>query len=423
MSSPSYTCISCRVAFANADLQRAHYKSDWHRYNLKRKLAEMVAVTAEEFKQRVLDKQAQTTDAPQDSSTICKVCSKHFNTGNAFTNHMQSKKHKETEARIARQLQAEVEKRNEKNREKGLEDELTSKTGETVAAGDNKVVGPSVDKSKKTEEKSIGGKIQSQPMGASSSQDVEMADEEDGEWEEIEGEPISVTDCLFCSHSSRSVVNNCKHMTQSHSFFLPNVEFLVDLEGLLAYLGEKVGCGFMCLWCNEKGRSFFSLDAVQRHMRDKGHCKLQYEGDMIYEYAEFFDFRKSYPDSADRVTSGDTEEADSDDEEVDESALQLQQDGFELVLPSGSRIGHRELQRYFRQNIPATRQIVKRNSEVIGRIMTQYKALGWSGNKGEAASRRIRDMRFVQKYRSRKDLHLAVKANKFQPHLRPQVIF
>lgn len=53
-----------------------------------------------------------------------------------------------------------------------------------------------------------------------------------------------------------------------------------------------------------------------------------------------------------------------------------------LWLP-GARIGHRELQRYFRQNIPATRQIVKRNSEVIGRVMTQYKALGWSGNKGK----------------------------------------
>lgn len=47
-------------------------------------------------------------------------------------------------------------------------------------------------------------------------------------------------------------------------------------------------------------------------------------------------YRKSYPDSAECVSSGDTE-ADSD-EEVEESALQLQQDGFELVLPSGEEI-------------------------------------------------------------------------------------
>lgn len=29
-------------------------------------------------------------------------------------------------------------------------------------------------------------------------------------------------------------------MTKSHGLFLPDVEYLVDLEGLLTYLGEKV---------------------------------------------------------------------------------------------------------------------------------------------------------------------------------------
>ncbi|XP_022079728.1 zinc finger protein 622-like [Acanthaster planci] len=415
MSSLSFTCISCRVAFASADLQRAHYKSDWHRYNLKRKLAEMVPVTAEEFKQRVLDKQAQASQAQQDSSSSCQTCGKHFSTGNAFTNHMQSKKHRETEARIARQREVEVEKRNAKNREKGLDSESTAESKDV--ATENK----SVDKAETSKTK-IREKRESLGGASSSTQDVEMADDDD-EWEEIEGEPITTTDCLFCSHTSQSVEKNCSHMTRAHSFFLPNVEYVCDLEGLLAYLGEKVGCGFMCLWCNDRGRTFYSLDAVQRHMRDKGHCKLQYEGDIIYEYADFYDFRKSYPDHA---RGGETEEGvagDSDDDEVDDSALQIQQEGYELVLPSGARIGHRELHRYFRQNVPPVRQIVKCHKAVIGRIMTQYRALGWSGNKGEAAQKQIRDMRYFQKFRSRKDLHLSMKANKMQPHLRPQVIF
>ena len=38
MSAPLYTCITCRVGFRTAELQRNHYKSDWHRYNLKRKV-------------------------------------------------------------------------------------------------------------------------------------------------------------------------------------------------------------------------------------------------------------------------------------------------------------------------------------------------------------------------------------------------
>lgn len=99
MSNPGFTCITCRVAFNNADLQRFHYKSDWHRYNLKRKVVEMPAVTAEDFKQRVLAQQAQNAEAEKDTATFCKLCSKHFSTWNSYSNHLQSKKHKEAEVK------------------------------------------------------------------------------------------------------------------------------------------------------------------------------------------------------------------------------------------------------------------------------------------------------------------------------------
>lgn len=49
---------------------------------------------------------------------------------------------------------------------------------------------------------------------------------------------LPVTDCLFCSHHSRSLMKNVAHMTKEHSFFIPDLEFLVDLRGLLRYLGE-----------------------------------------------------------------------------------------------------------------------------------------------------------------------------------------
>lgn len=50
---------------------------------------------------------------------------------------------------------------------------------------------------------------------------------------------LPVTDCLFCSHHSRSLLRNVAHMTKEHSFFIPDVEFLVDLGGLIRYLGES----------------------------------------------------------------------------------------------------------------------------------------------------------------------------------------
>lgn len=54
MEGPLFTCITCYVGFRLADDQRAHYKSDWHRYNLKRKVADMKPISQADFDQRVV---------------------------------------------------------------------------------------------------------------------------------------------------------------------------------------------------------------------------------------------------------------------------------------------------------------------------------------------------------------------------------
>lgn len=121
----SYTCISCRVAFADGEVQRAHYKTDWHRYNLKRKVADMPPVTAENFQERVM---AQRVAAEQHLSQAaahenCAVCNKTFSTPNAYQNHLQSHKHQQAERQALLAAQKKVEKMNEKNLEKGLGEE------------------------------------------------------------------------------------------------------------------------------------------------------------------------------------------------------------------------------------------------------------------------------------------------------------
>ena len=63
----------------------------------------------------------QAAEKEKDTSGRCTVCQKHFSTQNAFQNHLQSKKHKELEAKNAKVLESQVQKRNEKNQEKGLE--------------------------------------------------------------------------------------------------------------------------------------------------------------------------------------------------------------------------------------------------------------------------------------------------------------
>ena len=71
-----FTCVTCHVAFRTADDQRSHYKTDWHRYNLKRKVAGMVPVSRTDFNSRVLAQQAKEQREAEQAkySGHCDVC-------------------------------------------------------------------------------------------------------------------------------------------------------------------------------------------------------------------------------------------------------------------------------------------------------------------------------------------------------------
>ncbi|KAI8845589.1 hypothetical protein BC829DRAFT_399408 [Chytridium lagenaria] len=83
-----FTCLACHVAFHGAEHQREHYKSDWHRYNLKRKVADLPPVTQEAFALRL----------KASFQGSCIPCGKSYSTDNAYANHLISKKHKDAEA-------------------------------------------------------------------------------------------------------------------------------------------------------------------------------------------------------------------------------------------------------------------------------------------------------------------------------------
>ena len=78
-------------------------------------------------------------------------------------------------------------------------------------------------------------------------------------------------------------------------------------------------------------------------MMDKGHCKLLHEGDAIVEYADFYDYSSSYPDN-----ENDENEETKPNSESDVDLTRLDDTGYELTLPSGAKVGHRSLMRYYR---------------------------------------------------------------------------
>ena len=182
---------------------------------------------------------------------------------------------------------------------------------------------------------------------------------------------LTPTDCLFCSLASPSFEVNLAHMSSIHSFFIPDAEYLVDVTGLVTYLGEKIAIGNVCIYCGDKGREFRSLEAVRKHMVDKSHCKIAYssEADRL-EVSDFYDFSSSYPgaepdgeewedvddddepaddvvESSDRVQEKD--DSDSEDD-VPTNQITYGDSDLELVLPSGARIGHRSMRRYYAQH-------------------------------------------------------------------------
>lgn len=76
-------------------------------------------------------------------------------------------------------------------------------------------------------------------------------------------------------------------MVKKYSFFVPDIEYLVDLEGLLEYLQEKVRLGNMCLYCEKR---FSSTIACQHHMISSSHCKMKYEGKINFYFVYYFSF-------------------------------------------------------------------------------------------------------------------------------------
>jgi pre-60S factor REI1 len=48
-----FTCMACQVAFRSGEGQRNHYRSDWHRYNLKRKVADLPPIALAQFDQKL----------------------------------------------------------------------------------------------------------------------------------------------------------------------------------------------------------------------------------------------------------------------------------------------------------------------------------------------------------------------------------
>jgi pre-60S factor REI1 len=290
------------------------------RYNLKRRVASLPPISSEVFTEKVLQARAATT-AQADKAGFeqtCEACQKTYYSENSFRNHLSSAKHKAKAA-------ARATKPTGKNDDEAssMSFSLGEPAAESVADSEaEEEFNEVVEGLKKTglDEPASPVKRPSNPhLSAQEQNRPEHPISQSSSEEQIQSAtPVASTEakntasptpktCLFCNHESETPPLNVAHMEKVHGMFLPERQYLVDLEGLLGYLQKKVFELNECLICGKMKANVF---AVQTHMRDKGHCQIPYttEEEQL-EIGDFYDFRSTYSDGEWEDVSDEEEES------------------------------------------------------------------------------------------------------------------
>lgn len=301
-------------------------KTDWHRYNLKRRVAQLPPISMDIFAEKFA--LAQNVDKEEDEYGF-KVYARNKNSDKPLTKKLLKKQQREL-------------MRGRNNLVIGIKDGVDinrdlSPVSVTASEFSNFSLADSLAASHTEtdyETNSEGYALTSDDEFLESQGNTEFdTDSDDGAETADEEDIIPITTCFYCGKDNVDIETNTDHMFKNHGLYIPDKEFLSDLPGLLEFLSGIIAIGHECLLCGFFGKN---LESVRQHMTAKGHCTLPYDTkDDRDLFARFYDFGSE--DSSD--DSSDAEEA-----EIDET-------GTELVLPNGARLGHRSMSRYYRQNV------------------------------------------------------------------------
>ena len=276
-------------------------------YNLKRRVASLPPVDPDIFRELALVTRpaanAARSNVPIQFS--CTLCHKLYRNRNAYQNHIRNQEHASNFDKY----------------------KSSDSAGDVVSTEDTKL--------------SLDGLDLSDPISSVKVDDLVP---------NTFGEP-SPSRCLFCNFESTTVEFNTDHMCKTHGMFIPDQDYLYDLEIFIGYLSKVVSRFCTCLYC---GKTKETVEGVQQHMKDKGHCKLNF--DDLSEYEPFYDF-PSDSEMGDLETSTVVKNEESKPLREHQNATGLlpndsrSSDDLELFLPSGKRLGHRSQSYVYRQNL------------------------------------------------------------------------
>jgi hypothetical protein len=321
--------LSCYTApgilFANPNALRQHYKSDWHRYNLKRKVAGLPPITSAQFHKRreaALRLRAQAGEPQKGKS--------HLNQKKIAKIGAHKKKHKDRAERRARSAAA--------------------ATASESSGGESKQGASGFGSGDKSNSAAAHAAAR---LGIDEGAAALLLAEINKEGTSTDGAPVEDLDLetitatqlrrvanpcanLFSHGEFASIEENLAQMHSKYGFRLPDAEYIDDLPGLMKYAVAKVRLGKMCLYCD---RGFQTAAGCQNHMRDQNHCRLPVSNDDYFyeEYGEFYDYSSAKVEEAGEMEMLETGEI-----------LLRSPDG-----KTGKIIGNRSFRNVYAQNIQA----------------------------------------------------------------------
>jgi pre-60S factor REI1 len=325
-STHPFTCNTCQVAFRSSELQRAHMQTDWHRYNLKRRVASLPPLSSEIFTEKVLANKATAaaTAAKASFEKSCAICQKTYFSENAHNNHLNSQKHRTNVMKSGRGAMLDDAA--------SVSGSMTSSAfslGESMAESDVTVNGevekefsevvdgiknasldaePPVSRRPSRPHHSSAEMRPEHPLSPTDTNESMAEDDQSSVAASSKAPSDPLLDCLFCNYKSPTFALNVNHMGRFHGMFVPEKDFLSEPENLIKYLHDKIHTNHECLKCH---KVLHTPSGIQTHMRDRGHCMIGFEEDAeLVEIGQFYDFRSSYPDAAQFQDMEDDEDTD-----------------------------------------------------------------------------------------------------------------
>lgn len=227
----SLICNHCSYEFANYNDMKEHYKSQFHLYNLHRVTMQLNPVNYEEYlkKKETLEKSkvkpvVVKSQVQQPTSNYCEACSKAFASINKLNEHLNSKSHKANKVLHEEKLKKEREK---------IGDASPPAKPKQLTCIDNYLI------------------------------------------------------CFVCNdNESKTTDDVLAHLKEKHSFEFPVSQCLVKREKALKLIAKKIFKFGACLYCDSQ--KFPNPKAIQSHMRDTNHIKINYE-DIIEHFYKHYD--------------------------------------------------------------------------------------------------------------------------------------